>query len=82
MNKTILIVGTFDTKNNELRFIQGVILDQGGNTLTMDVSVLKDPKKPTDISKHDVANSGESGIESIIALDDENEAMQDMIRGY
>lgn len=45
MNKTILIVGTFDTKNDELRFIQGVILDQGGNTLTMDVSVLKDPKK-------------------------------------
>ena len=81
MNKTILIVGTFDTKNDELRFIQGVILDQGGNTLTMDVSVLKDPKKSTDISKQDVANAGDSGIESIIALDDENEAMQVMALG-
>ena len=31
MNKTILIVGTFDTKNDELRFIQDVIHDQGGH---------------------------------------------------
>ena len=81
MNKTILIVGTFDTKNDELRFIQDVILDQGGATLTMDVSVLKDPKEPTDISKHDVAKASDHGIEAIIALDDENQAMQIMALG-
>ena len=44
MNKTILIVGTFDTKNDELRFIQDVIHDQGGHTLAMGVRVLNKPR--------------------------------------
>ncbi len=81
MSKTILIVGTFDTKNDELRFMQGVIQGQGGRTLTMDVSVLKDPKEPVDISKHAVAKAAQSDIETIIALEDENEAMQVMALG-
>lgn len=81
MTTTILIIGTFDTKNDELRFLQNVIHDQGGNTLTMDVSVLKDPVKPTDISKHDVATSADNTIAGIIAYDDENQAMQAMALG-
>jgi uncharacterized protein (UPF0261 family) len=81
MNKTILIVGTFDTKNDELRFIQDVIHDQGGHTLAMDVSVLKDPREPTCISKHEVARAGDSDIGAIIALGDENVAMQVMALG-
>jgi len=78
---TILIIGTYDTKDDELRFIQDVIHDQGGGTLTMDVSVLKDPKSPTDITKHKVAETATTTIDSIIALDDENTAMQAMALG-
>lgn len=81
MTKTILIVGTYDTKDDELRFLQDVIEDQGGAVLTMDVSVLKDPAQPTDVSKHDVAQAGDSTIEAAIALDDENGAMQIMSLG-
>ena len=81
MTKTILIVGTYDTKDDELRFIEQIIRDQGGAVLTMDVSVLKDPKQPTDISKHDVASAGGSTIADIIALEDENSAMQVMGQG-
>lgn len=81
MPSTILIIGTFDTKNDELRFIQSVIHNQGGDTLTLDVSVLKDPEKPTDISKHDVATAADDTIESIIRLEDENKAMQVMALG-
>ena len=71
MTKTILIVGTYDTKDAELRFLEGVINDQGGGVLTMDVSVLKDPVQATDFSKHDVAKAGDSSIEAAIAYDDE-----------
>jgi len=78
---TILIIGTFDTKNDELRFIQNVIHSQGGKTLTMDVSVLKDPEQPTDISKHDVAKSADNTIDDIIGYEDENRAMQAMALG-
>ncbi len=81
MDKTILVVGTYDTKNDELRFIEQAIKDQNGAVLTMDVSVLKDPAEPTDISKHDVAGAAESSIETAIAEDDENAAMQIMALG-
>ena len=81
MKKRILIVGTYDTKEDELRYLEQTIIEQGGATLTMDVSVLKAPTQPTDISKHDVANAAGSTIEKAIALDDENEAMQIMANG-
>lgn len=81
MGKCILIVGTFDTKNDELRFVAKVIGAQGGRTMTMDVSVLGEPAAPTDISKHDVAQAGGSSIADAIATDTENTAMQIMARG-
>ena len=55
MGNRILIVGTYDTKDDELRYIAGVITAQGGQALTMDVSVLGDPRQPTDWTKHDIA---------------------------
>lgn len=81
MSKTILIVGTFDTKNDELRFIEQIIKDQNGQVLTMDVSVLGDPETPTDMSKHQVAEAAESSIEKAISFEDENSAMQIMALG-
>lgn len=81
LDKTILVVGTYDTKDDELSFLADVIRGQGGQVLTMDVSVLGDPTKPTDYSKHKVAEEGESTIAAAIATDDENLAMQIMAGG-
>jgi uncharacterized protein (UPF0261 family) len=81
MDKTILVIGTYDTKDDELAFLAGVIRDQGGRVLTMDVSVLGDPSKPTNHSKHDVAEEGGSSIATAIASGDENVAMQIMATG-
>jgi uncharacterized protein (UPF0261 family) len=64
-----------------LGFLAGVIRDQGGSVLTMDVSVLGDPSKPCDYSKHDVAQEGGSSIEAAIASGNENSAMQIMAKG-
>ena len=63
MKKKILIVGTYDTKEDELRYLEQTIIEQGGATLTMDVSVLKGPKQPTGISKHEVTKAAGSTIE-------------------
>ena len=79
--KTILVVGTYDTKDDELNYLCDCILDQGGKVQTMDVSVLGDPTKPTDHSKHDVAEAAGSSIEAAIATEDENLAMQIMAEG-
>lgn len=79
--KTILVIGTYDTKDDELGFLSGVIRDQGGRIVTMDVSVLGNPSQPTDYSKHDVAEEGGSSIQDAIDSSDENLAMQIMAKG-
>lgn len=81
MTKTILVIGTYDTKDDELNYLCGCIVGQGGAVLTMDVSVLGDPSNPTDISKHQVAEAGGSSIQAAIDAGDENVAMQIMSAG-
>jgi len=80
-DRTILIVGTYDTKQDELAYLAQVIRAQGGAVRTMDVSVLGDPREPVDYSKHQVADAGGSSIAEAIAGEDENLAMQIMARG-
>ena len=80
-DRTILVVGTYDTKQDELGYLAQVIRSQGGAVLTMDVSVLGDPATPADYSKHEVAEAGGSTIAEAIAGEDENLAMQIMARG-
>ena len=80
-SKTILVIGTYDTKDEELIYVADRIRDQGGAVLSMDVSVLGDPSVPTDISKHAVAEAGGASIKAAIDSDDENTAMQIMARG-
>lgn len=80
-DKTILVVGTYDTKDDELNYMCDCIRGQGGNVLSMDISVLGDPSEPTDYSKHDVAEEGGSSIQAAIDSGDENTAMQIMARG-
>ena len=80
-DKTILVIGTYDTKNDELEYMAERITSQGGGVLTMDVSVLGDPAKPTDISKHQVAEAADSSIQTAIDSGNENTAMQIMTAG-
>ena len=80
-DKTILLVGTFDTKDDELTYLAQTIRAQGGRVVTMDVSVLGDPTAPTDISKHQVAEAGGHSIQEAIDSGDENTAMQIMAKG-
>ncbi len=79
--KRILLIGTYDTKDPEMRFIEQEIREQGADVLTMDVSVLGDPLTPTDISKHDVAAGGGMTIDEVIAQGDENKAFRVMSAG-
>jgi len=80
-DKTILVVGTYDTKDDELIYMEDRIRAIGGGVLSMDISVLGDPSRPTDISKHDVAKAADSSIQEAIDSGDENKAMQIMARG-
>ncbi|MEM7267968.1 MAG: Tm-1-like ATP-binding domain-containing protein, partial [Pseudomonadota bacterium] len=80
-DKTILIIGTYDTKDDELNYMADRVRAMGGGVLTMDVSVLGDPTIPCDISKYAVAEAAGSSIQAAIDTGEENEAMQIMADG-
>ena len=80
-DKTILVIGTYDTKNDELEYMADRIRFMGGAVLTMDVSVLGDPAKSTDYSKNDVAKAGGSSIQTAIDSGSEHVAMEIMSDG-
>ncbi|MDE0718390.1 MAG: Tm-1-like ATP-binding domain-containing protein, partial [Rhodospirillaceae bacterium] len=80
-DKTILVVGTYDTKNPELAYIAARIRALGGGVLTMDIGVKGAPAVPVDFSKHAVAEAGGSSIRAALDTGHENAAMQIMARG-
>jgi uncharacterized protein (UPF0261 family) len=80
-DKTILVIGTYDTKSDELEYLADRIRTGGGKVVTMDVSVLGNPTTSTDISKHDVAAAAGSSVSEVTASGDENSAMQIMAAG-
>jgi uncharacterized protein (UPF0261 family) len=77
----ILVIGTGDTKADELRFIGDCIALAGGEAIMMDVSVLGDPPYAPRHDKHAVAQAAETTIEKIAESGDENSAMSLMALG-
>lgn len=81
MSKTILVIGTFDTKDDELSYLIGKIKEQDGTVLAMDVSILGNTDQHIDVSKHDVAAAAGQTIDGLIALGEEGEAFERMSTG-
>jgi len=77
----ILVIGTGDTKSEELLFMAEVIGRAGGLPVMVDVSILGDAPYVPDHSKHDVAAAGGTTIAEILESGDENSAMVAMARG-
>ena len=61
MTKTILVIGTYDTKIDELVFLESAIREQGANVKLMDISVLGNTEIKVDVTKHDVAEAAALG---------------------
>lgn len=81
MPKAILLIGTYDTKQEELSFLADTLQGLGAKVTRMDVSVLGNTTVPCEISKHAVAAAAGHAIADITALDDENAAFQVMAQG-
>jgi len=71
--KNILIIGTVDTKSDEIEFMRECIKNLECNPVLMDVSVLGDPPIRVDYSKHDVAEHANMTNKEIIDLGNEND---------
>ncbi|MET4259687.1 uncharacterized protein (UPF0261 family) [Bradyrhizobium sp. S3.12.5] len=81
MKPRILLIGTGDTKADELLFMRDRITRAGGETVMMDISVLGDPPYRPQHDKHAVAAATQTTIAAILASGDENSAMSAMARG-
>ncbi|OWZ95573.1 Tm-1-like ATP-binding domain-containing protein (plasmid) [Ensifer adhaerens] len=77
----ILVVGTGDTKCDELQFMASVIREAGGLPVMMDVSILGDPPYQPEYSRHDIAEAAGASIAAIASSGDEHSAMALMATG-
>ncbi len=77
----ILIIGTADTKADELLYLKDCVERAGAIGKVMDVGVLGVPRFEPDYSKFDVAIAASTTNEKIIALGDENRAMTKQAEG-
>ena len=71
----ILIIGTVDTKADEINFMKECIKNLKYHPIIMDVSVLGEPSIKVDFTKHDVAKYADMTNQEIINLGNENDAM-------
>lgn len=82
MNKTILLIGSFDTKGEEFSYVRDLITANGLQTLLMDTGVLGEPSGIIpDISADQVAHAGGSSLEELRRTGDRGTAVDVMIEG-
>jgi uncharacterized protein (UPF0261 family) len=77
----ILLVGTFDTKGDEYRFVAARLIEDGCAVTTMDTGVLGRPGGPVDIPAEEVAAKGGAELAELIREADRGAAVAAMGRG-
>jgi uncharacterized protein (UPF0261 family) len=78
---TVLLVGTADTKSDELAFLRAQLQAQGAGVLLMDVGVLAAGHATVEISNAEVAAAAGHTLQALIDRGDENSAMTCMAQG-
>ena len=81
MPRTILLIGTLDTKGTEYEYVRDLIRERGFGTLTMDAGVLGEPGFAPDITADEVAVAGGGSLAALRERGDRGEAVDVMIRG-
>lgn len=75
MKRFILIIGTFDTKAEELNFLKDRILARGLKAKTLDVGVLQPSPEYVDISNEKAASAGGTPLHELVYRRDRGQAM-------
>ncbi len=81
MPKTILLIGTFDTKGAEYAYVRDIIAQRGQQTLTMNAGVAGDPTFTPDISAAQVAQADGGNLADLRTAADRGAALEVMTRG-
>ena len=81
MTRSIAIIGTLDTKGDQVDYLAKRIQKKGCKTIIVDVGVLGSVPFEPDITRYEIARAANTTIEEIIALKDEAKAMEKMADG-
>ena len=81
MAKTILLIGTLDTKGAEYAYVRDLIVGRGHRVLTMNAGVAGEPSFAPDISAAQVAEAGGGSLAALRAKSDRGAALDVMTRG-
>ena len=81
MAKTILLIGTLDTKGAEFSYVRDLILERGHQVIMMDAGILADPPFEPDISAADVAEAGGSALSTLREQNDRGAAVEAVMHG-
>jgi uncharacterized protein (UPF0261 family) len=81
MTKAIMVIGTLDTKGDEVEYLKRQIERRGHRTIAVDVGVLDKPLTRADITREEIAKVGGSSLDEIIAYGDRRRAVQVMMQG-
>jgi len=81
MKKTVVLVGSLDTKGTEFAFVKELIEKEGLNTLVIDFGVMGAPAFTPDIGRDAVAAAGGGNLAQLAGGDHKDTAMQVMADG-
>jgi len=81
MDKTILLIATFDTKESEAIFLKEKIESCGFKVLTLDAGILDSPLVLVDVDRQTVAKRGGMSLEEALATGDKGTCIANMVRG-
>jgi len=82
VRKAVLIIGTLDTKEDEILFCRDRIKERGYDVLLMDTGILRDPKVTPDIPRFQVAKAGGAeDLNTLVAAGEKGQCVQTMIEG-
>ncbi len=81
MKKVIAIIGTLDTKGDEISYLKSLVEKRGHDVLIVDTGTLGTPFLDPDISREKVAEAGGERIEELQARRVESFAQEIMARG-
>jgi uncharacterized protein (UPF0261 family) len=78
---SILVVGTLDTKGNEVRFLRDRLLAAGLVPTVVDIGVLGPPAFQPDVPREEIARAAGESIPELAAAEDRGRATAAMHRG-
>jgi len=81
MEKTVLLIATLDTKEDEACYLRECIESRGVRVLLMDTGIQAPPKRRTEISQVEVADRGGMSLKEALATRDKRICTEVMGRG-